>query len=156
MNTAKVKYLLIPLFMVFANKKCNSQKINAQNINYYLGSEIDSLFKNKLTDSSYFCLSDDSDCYDLYIDAGKNYFVDISNRKVFMYGRFYPLMFRYDMDLGSTLSDSSILAEYRKEYIDITKLFIIHEGFHVRFKKYGDHYIVSSGWAIAKKADKKN
>ncbi len=133
-------FILVCFFSACSvSKKNNLNIINNQGITYILSNKIISLFENKVDDSSYFCLYSDSTFYDLYICKGDNKFANRTNRKLFIKGKFYPLIFESDMNLATITSNAELIRKYRNgEYLEITKYVTIHEGFFVRFTKKGD------------------
>jgi hypothetical protein len=132
-----------------ASNKIPSNSRHKRNIYYVFPDKIISLFEDKINDSSYFCLSSDSCYYDLYISSGHDKYASLSNRKIFIHGKFYPLIFDYDMFLGTTTSQEEILKQYSAgEYLVTTTHVEIFEGFFVKFRKVSNQ-IVESGYALA-------
>jgi hypothetical protein len=122
---------------------------------YHFSSEIDSLFKDKLNDSTNFYLHSTPDYYDLTIDNDKNYIDSLTNRRVFMFGKFYPIMLDYDVALGTTTSSRKILEQYKTDgYFTYSKRIMLEEGFHVRFNK-NSLSVIASGWELSGELDKK-
>jgi hypothetical protein len=124
----------------------NSYKIG---ISYIFNGKIDSLFRDKLTSSSYFCLSDEGDFYQLTIGDSKNKLASLTNRRVFMYGKTYPLIFDLDMEFGSSTPDSTLKRQYTETgYLEYEKDFSTLDGFFVKFKKGPEHEILGTGYGI--------
>ena len=147
--------IVYPILLITSLVACNVAKkgatsfSNGDDICYVFPNPIIELFKTKIVDSSYFCLYSDSSCYELIIASGSNNYAKRTNRKVFFDGRFYPLIFDYDMYLGTITSEKELIRQYRAgEYAEISSYVTIHEGYYVRFEKYSKR-IVASGYGIA-------
>ena len=81
--------------------------------------------------------------------TSSNYYSKNTNRRVFIKGIFYPLIFDEDMIFGTTIDSSELIRQYKIDKNPLLKKSsIIAEGFFVRFKNNGE--IISSGFGIAK------
>ena len=122
-------------------------------------SEVELLLQNEIKRKGqdvYFCLYADSGNYEITVaqinEKNKNQYVSKTNRRLFIKGTFYPLIFDLDMIFGITNEPGEILRQYSSgQYLKTTVRYSIHEGFFVKFKQDGE--IIKSGYGIAE--DKK-
>lgn len=151
------KYFAL-LFLIGCNTSLNTtRKLNDEKtIVYLLPNNVKDFLKKSIEKDeaeTYFCLYSDSIYYIIYIGQNTtktdNPYVKKTNRKVFIDGNFYPLIFQEDMIFATTASPNEILKEYAtEEYLTKKIHHTIHEGYYIKFLKNGK--ILDSGHALSK------
>jgi hypothetical protein len=148
--------LIIFLFIVSccpAQNKNKAQRDSGNLITYILPSSVEQLLQreiNKKGNNIYFHLQSDSDAYIIYISeiddkSSTSYWIRTTNRKLFLNGAFFPLIFDLDEVFATTENNKQVLKKYFTEkYLTINKTFTLFHGFHIRFKSNGE--ILSSGY----------
>lgn len=67
------------------------------------------------------------------------FWISRTNRKVFVKGKYYPLLFDYDMEWATTSTASELLGQYQAgEYLTYKIKYVIYEGVHIDFKRDGE------------------
>lgn len=140
------KYLQI-LFLSLCITSCSAQKVNSE-IVYFLPSTVRIKILEKLktikdTEKTSFVLGNDElGNYIIYLNnpvAGESKFwVENTNRVLFLEGKFYPLIFEADEYFSYPESKTSIMKKMDTEE-PIRKIITIRENvFSIRFKPGGD------------------
>jgi hypothetical protein len=140
--------VFIMLFSCDSSKRQTRQfKSNIDIIPYVIPSSVrNSLIKQMgvsgLSDQVYFFLKTDSNFYQIFIcpeTDDTNSYANRTNRKLFLNGKFYPLVFDLDQIFGTPETKDELLNQFRKnQFMKIRRSYSIYEGFSIKFNKDGD------------------
>lgn len=153
---------LLLVTILFLSASCNSKNIVTQvpqdsnAIIYVLPLPVNNLLEKfaRTNDGKvYFCLDKKSDYFELHgIKIDKkilDVYAERTNRRIFLNGSFYPLMFEMDITFGTGDNVIELTEKYKKEkYPLISKPLTIHEGYFIKFKSNGE--VVEEGYFISK------
>ncbi len=141
-------FIGITLILFYSCNVSNKMKLTATDnfIVYVLPTTVEDLLNIKIEnmkskDNIYFCLYKDSGFFQIYISEAintANKFVSKTNRKVFVAGKYYPIIFESDIFFGTTSSPEEIVEYYNhNKYLEVKRSYIINEGFNIKFDKEG-------------------
>jgi hypothetical protein len=141
-------FIGISLILFYSCNVSNKMKLTATDnfIVYVLPTTVEDLLNIKIEnmkskDNIYFCLYKDSGFFHIYISEAintANQFVSKTNRKVFVAGKFYPIIFESDIFFGTSSSPAEIVEYYNhNKYLEVRRSYIINEGFNIKFDKEG-------------------
>jgi hypothetical protein len=136
---------------------CYSQsRADKKDIVYIFPKSVDSILINlvKKNDKGvYFYLSKESDGYIVYLSHNAqrgNILAGKSNRKLFLEGNLYPLIFDYDETFGTSESVDQIKKKHViDKYFSYSKTLTLYHGYFIRFRQNGE--IIDTGIDGAKK-----
>jgi hypothetical protein len=144
-----MRYFIINAMIVLF-VSCETTKISGKskndNIVYILPNTVTQMLEEKIINDHsnvYFCLYSDSGKYSIYsdyifMDARINAYAKKTNRKLFINGKFYPLIFKSDMLFASTEGPNEVLRKYVSGDSVLGKReYTIHDGFYITFKQDG-------------------
>ena len=148
--------LIFFLFSSCCNSKSLESKSTKSTIIYYFPETVNKLLASEISNKKndvYIYIKSTNEYYEAiicnFLDNSSNYYSKNTNRRVFIKGIFYPLIFDEDMIFGTTIDSSELIRQYKIDKNPLLKKSsIIAEGFFVRFKNNGE--IISSGFGIAK------
>lgn len=154
-----MKLLKLSLF-IFLFSSCDTvsnttsnKKTKCEDIIYILPNNVTKLLKVQIDQFApkqvYFCLHNYSQNFEIFISElnskSSDAYITNTNRKVFIEGLVYPLIFEFDNIFGTITTKRKVIEEYNK-YKTQTKVseYIIHHGYSVKFDTDGT--IISDGY----------
>jgi hypothetical protein len=141
--------IFLLLIIVFGNLPGYAQKNTSNNersIIYILPDSVGKILANRINKNEklFFYLASRNDEYTIYYSQydksmGSYSWINNSNRKVFISGSFYPLIFNLDEIFATTENAGEVLKDYSlQKYPLVKKTNIVFDGFYITFNQKGD------------------
>lgn len=142
-------WLLVLILMVICS--CSLQRVSSDSnlkrvIPYILPDSVGKLLIGEVLNKEgnvYFFLSKlNNDIYSIYASTIRNgksdIWVENTTRRLFLDGKFYPILFDYDSELGTRDTAEDIVKQYKSgEHLVTTHRFTLYHGVHIDFKRDG-------------------